>query len=258
MHKKVLIHLFLFVGLLWLLVSTVACATSNGVSEVPIAINFSSQAQHKVQSLAHLNNIAVDMADSVLKKYGSGGGCIPGENCNLSIFVNTPVVETEFSTAFNSQFVSALVNRGMKVVAQMPALVQVNIDMQVVTFSGSAPIASYDTKKVGCRKGIWVIRDLTDTAVHEFGSLTTSEWETGETNKSKWFYSPQKAPTTEMLITVSFIKGGQYMARTSNVYYVASDILPDIKDSGNKDSDKVAKSYKMHLVGDCPGNRCVQ
>jgi hypothetical protein len=247
------------------LVAIVACAPrAIMVAEVPIPVNFSSEAQHKVESLAHLNNIAVDMADSVLKNYASGGGCISGETCNLSIFVSTPAVKTNFSKAFHSQFVSALVNRGMKVVAQMPAPVRVEIDMQIFKFRGSAHTVSYDEpgylytessdgQPTELVNGVWVIRDLTDTAVHKFGSLTTSAAKIGETNKNKWFMSPQIIPTTEMLITVSFIKGDQYMARASNVYYVSPD---KVVYEGGKSN--VPDPYKMSVIGDCPNNRCIQ
>jgi len=238
------------VAYVFVLITIVACAPK--VTEVPIPINFSSEAQHKVQSLAHLNNVAVDMADSVLKKYRSGSGCIPGETCDLAIFVSTPANETNYSKAFYSQFVSALVNRGMKIVTKMPAPVVVEIDIQVVKFRGSANTASYDALPTELGNGVWVIRDLTETAVHKFGSLTTSAAESGETNKNKWFLSPQIIPTKEMLITVSLIKGNQFMARTSNVYYVSSD---NVYEGGKGD---VPAPHRISVIGDCPDNRCIQ
>ena len=238
-------------------VAVVSCAPtrSAGLPEVPVPVNFSTEAQHKLQSLSHLNNVAEDMADSVLKKYASGGGCIPGQRCNLSIFVRNPNIDTKYSRAFHSQFVSALVNRGMVVLSQRTASVEAEIDMQVFKFRGLEQEASFCEKnpcsscatEVG--NGVWVIRDLNDTSVHKFSSLSISVAECGDTNSKKWFYSPHTTPTTEMLITVSFIKDGQYMARTSNVYYV---------DLREKEEEKTVVAPEIHVIGDCPDNRCIK
>jgi len=241
--------------------SLVACSTPRGLAERPIPTNFKAESMMKLQSVSHWNNVAVDMAADVAKKYASGYGCIPGTTCQTAIYVQEPAYETQFSKAFHTQLVSALVNRGQTVlVKSQPAITTVLIDIQVIGFSRGRTEVEYDRKPTELVNGVWVIRDLPDTAVHKLKTLNTNQWSEGETSNNEWFRSPHFTPAAEMLVTVSFVKDQQYMARTSNVYYMDSEYgyvptISSLEKGGTPRSTE--KTWNMSVEGDCTAPRCV-
>lgn len=235
-----------------------ACATSKrDITEVPVPTNFQSESMMKLQSVSHWNNVAVDMAAGVAKKYAAGNGCIPGIGCKTPIFVREPLPETKFSKAFHAQLVSALVNQGLPVMTQSkPLITTAVIDIQLVSLQPNQNKAEYDRKPNELVDGVWVIRDLADTAVQKFKALNAQQWSEGDANQNAWFKSPHFTPAVEMLVTVSFINDSQYVARTSNIYYLNSDrgYVPEVVASA---AAPVPTTWSMSVVGDCTASRCV-
>lgn len=230
-----------------------ACSTTDRkITELPIPTNFKAESMMKLQSVSHWNNIAVDMADGISKKYGSGGGCIPGNGCRTPIFVSEPTPKTQFSKAFRNQLVSALVNRGLPLLSEAkPDATMVDIDIQLVSYQRGKGQMDYDRKPMELVDGVWVIRDIDDTAVKTFKTITTQQWNEGETNRSEWFKSPFISPAIEMLVTISFVKDKHYLARTSNVYYLDSDVgfVPP--------KPTLVNAWKILVEGDCTPSRCI-
>lgn len=235
-----------------------ACATSKrDIAEVPIPTNFQSETMMKLQSVSHWNNVAVDMATGVAKKYGAGNGCIPGSGCKTPIFVREPFPETKFSKAFHAQLVSALVNQGLPVMAQSkPLITTAVIDIQLVSLQPNQDKVEYDRKPMELADGVWVIRDLADTAVQKTKSLNIQQWSEAGANQSAWFESPHFTPAVEMLVTVSFINDNQYLARTSNIYYLnsAQGYVPEYVPPT---VIPAPTAWSMSVVGDCTASRCV-
>ncbi len=234
-----------------------ACSTIRP-TEVPVPTNFSAEYMMKLQSASHWNNVAIDMAENVANKYGTGGGCIPGHGCSTAIYVNTPMPVTNFSRAFHTQLVSALVNQGLPILSESNSTAtKAEIDIQVVSFKREKNKQYYDRKPVELVHGVWVIRDVVDTKVKQFKVSKAEQWAQGETNTSEWFNSPNATPSYEMLVTVSFVKDNQYMARTSNIYYLDSDAgyvpLP-LPTTPIVPAPPILP--KMNVQGDCTESRC--
>jgi len=243
------------------------CASEKKITEVPVPVNFKSESMMKLQSVSHWNNVALDMASGVASKYGSGNGCIPGFGCKTQLYVKPPIPESQFSKAFHAQLVSALVNQGLPVIKQEKAQsTTVEIDIQIVSIADSQKKIEYDQLPTELVEGVWVIRDVNDTAVHKFKNLSTGQWSVGESNKNAWFQSPQSPPNAEMLVTVSFVNDMQYIARTSNMYYLNStagylppDIAPAAAATASapvKEASAPQNSWGVRVVGDCTPARC--
>ena len=252
------------IGMLFVAGFLTACSTISApvITEVPVPTNFSAESMMKLQSVSHWNNVAIDMAENVAKKYGTGGGCIPGHGCSAAIFVNTPIPATNFSRAFHTQLVSALVNQGLPVLSELNSTAtKAEIDIQLVSFNRGKSNETYDRKPLELVHGVWVIRDVINTGVKKFNVSKTEQWSQGETNTSQWFNSPYATPSYEMLVTVSFVKDNQYMARTSNIYYLDSDdgyvpaVLPKAPAPAPAPAPTPALT-KMNVEGDCTAARC--
>lgn len=244
------------------------CASEKKITEVPVPVNFKSESMMKLQSVSHWNNVAVDMAGGVASKYGAGNGCIPGFGCKTQLYVKTPTPETQFSKAFHAQLISALVNQGLPVVKQERALATtVEIDIQIVSVADTQKKIEYDQMPTELVEGVWVIRDINDTAVHKFKNINTGQWSVGESNRNLWFRSPQTPPSAEMLVTVSFVNDQQYIARTSNMYYLNSTtgyLPPDqvptaaTTSASAKELPTPQNSWGVRVVGDCTPARCIK
>jgi hypothetical protein len=247
---------------------TGGCATNEkDLAEVPIPTNFKTESMMQLQSVAHWNNVAIDMASGVAKKYGAANGCIPGFGCRTALYVKETAPETKFSKAFHTQLVSALVNQGLPVLTQTkPNVTTVDIDIQIVSSGGQAKL-EYDQMPSELVEGVWVIRDLNDTAVHKLKDRSVGQWSNGDTNKSAWFKSPKQQPSAEMLVTVSFVNDGQYIARTSNMYYlnsvagyvsqIDSPVVPAaIVPTQAAVSSTPQTGWNVRVVGDCTPERC--
>lgn len=240
------------------------CATDKKFAEVPVPVNFKSESMMKLQSVSHWNNVALDMAAGVANKYSAGNGCIPGFGCKTPIYVSEPTPETQFSKAFHTQLVSALVNQGLPVLKkEKQQATTVEIDIQIVSSANAGSNVEYDQAPTELVNGVWVVRDLNDTAVHKFKNLTTGQWSLGEANKNAWFRSPQSKPGAEMLVTVSFVNDSQYIARTSNMYYLDSDAGYVVPPKAVEATVPVAavpveakNTWGVRVVGDCTPERC--
>lgn len=265
-NKKSLIAGLAAIGSLFALAG---CATvDRELSEVPLPLNFQAESMMKLKSVAHWNSVALDMANGVAKKYGTGNGCIPGFGCKSGLYVKEPAVETKFSRAFHAQLISALVNQGFPVSAQLkPGVTTVELDIQVVPGADAKTVVEYDRKATELSDGVWVVRDLTDTSVQRFKSLNVARWAEGDTNQGPWFRSPTTIPAAEMMVTVSFVNEGMFVARTSNVYYLpsadgyvaavlAAKAAPPAQAEKAASSQGSAGAWTMQVVGDCTPARC--
>lgn len=236
--------------------STVACTVNPPLTEQPVPTNFSQEAMYKLSSVSHWNNVAADMARDVATKYGAGKGCIPGMGCQASLYVKPQDIETSFSQAFRTQLISALVNQGLPVVTRPQSnSTIVEIDIQVVATPGGKAAVEYDHDPVELVEGVWVIKDVNDTAVKKFTNTQAEQWTQGKARRAPWFRSPHFVPAAEMLVSVSFINNERYMARTSNVYYLNS-VTGYVVPPPPVAVEVKRTAWPVRLVGDCTAARC--
>lgn len=182
-------------------------------SETPVATNFATTKQNKLQAGAHWKAIAEDLAKTIATKIPSG----------QQAYVAVPK-KTAFNQAFFNEVLTALVNQGVSVIKRPAAnAITVDIDTQLVKFGPNRPKFTEAGAPTALAGAAWVI--------HEIGPT----WSTGQAlagagvalvaaDAYTWFKSENASgpvPTHEIFVTITASDSDRYIARTSSVYYVA-------------------------------------
>jgi hypothetical protein len=232
-------------------------------NEAPIVTNFPTSTQRKLQAGEHWNLIARDSAKAINESMQRAGTCIPRTTECRAIFVRTPEVLTEFSRAFYNQLKTALVDNGVAV-AKMnhPGSVEMDIDIQPIKFTSNRPQYRYAGVASELGQGVWALRDVADMNPTD-SSLSPSP---PLTNTDTWFrsqFASGQTPRSEIVVTLSLSDARNYMARSTNVYYVADsdaqlydqEICSIIRpcQQGKKTDPKV---QAMKVIGDCAIENC--
>jgi hypothetical protein len=199
-----------FVAALLFLPLFAGCATP--YSEAPLATNFPTSKQQKLQAAAHWNVIAGDVAKQISS----------GLKDKRPLFVNQSSVKTAFDRAFTNDLISALVAEGYIVMRSPAGALSVDVDTQAVLFAPNRPQYNYAGLATAVTAGVWALRDVSlNTAGKVLGagvavaagvdaySWFRSEFATGET------------PQTEIIVTTSVSDASRYLARSTSIYYVA-------------------------------------
>jgi len=182
------------------------CATPH--SEAPLATNFPTTKQQKVQAAAHWNVIAKDVARHISSKHSD----------KRPLHISQLAGKSAFDRAFSNQLVSSLVESGQTVMKHPVGALSVEVDTQVVSFSSNRPQYRHAGTATALTTGIWALHvgEATAGAALYAGIAAAdayawfrSEFATGET------------PTTEIIVTTSVSDGSQYISRNTSVYYVA-------------------------------------
>ncbi len=182
------------------------CATP--YSEAPLATNFPTTKQRKLQAAAHWNVIAGDVAKQISAGLGE----------KRPLYVNQLSARTAFDRAFANQLISALVADGFAVRKDPVGALSVEVDTQSVRFTADRPMYRYAGAPTALMTGVWALHSAEATAgavlyagvaAADAYSWFRSEFATGDT------------PQTEIIVTVSVSDASQYLARVTNVYYVA-------------------------------------
>ena len=182
------------------------CATP--YSEAPLATNFPSTKQPKIQAAAHWNVIAADVANQISARL---------TDKSRPLYV-VPSTKTQFDRGFSGQLLSALMEKGHTLVKSANGSVTVEIDTQTVKFSANRPQYRHVGTATTIATGIWALHVgeatagaaiFTSVAAGDAYSWFKSEFATGQT------------PQTEIIVTTSAVDGERYLARNTSVYYVA-------------------------------------
>lgn len=235
-------------------------------NEVPVAANFRTSNQLKLQAAEHWRRVANQSAAALVKSLQDGGACIPKSGCttlHLRRSCDTTgcvpqSCDTTFNRVFFNQFLTALVGLGYQVTAvPLAGAIVVDIDIQAVAFSANRPQYRYAGQPVEIAPGIWALRDAT-TLVDKDGNpaLRTSGFD------SNWYrteFAAGATPRNELVITVSAISGERtYVARNSRVYYTADSdaALYACAGTASRETRTEARTWAIPVTGDCTGPRC--
>jgi hypothetical protein len=236
-------------------------------NEVPIAANFSTTTQLKLQGADHWRRVAADSAENLVKAMRRGGGCLPQTGC-ATLFVKRPCettgcnafsCETAFSKVFFNDFVTALVNLGYPV-STLPAVgaTTIEIDIQAVAFAENRPQYRYAGEPVELGPGVWALRD-NSSLVDSAGGValrTTSP----DTNWYRAEFAGGPTPRNELVITASAMSPARtYMARDTKVYYTSDSDSAHYFCQGNQaqDSSTRSRTWSVPVKGDCSPGRCI-
>jgi len=185
-------------------------------TETPLATNFPTSKQPKLQAVHHWDVIAGDLAKTLADTLAKGSVCVaPAGGCP-SLFVEPTQPRTAFGQAFHNQFVSHLVQRGLNVVTSGPADITVSLDTQAVRFSPDRKQHMGVMRFTQIAVGLWALYDIPSHVDVVAGAVMADvyEWNLAE-------FAKGPTPQVELVVTVSATRGGQFLARKTNAYYIA-------------------------------------
>lgn len=182
------------------------CATH--FSEAPLATNFPTSKQAKLQAAAHWKVIAEDVAKQISARLKD----------KRPLFVNQPSVKTAFDRAFTNELISALVTEGFVVLKNPAGALSVDVDTQAILFSPNRPQYKHAGMATALTGGVWALHEAEATAVAVLVATAAS------VDAFSWFrseFATGNTPQMEIIVTASVSDANQYLARSTNIYYVA-------------------------------------
>ena len=224
-------------------------------SETPVATNFETTRQEKLQAAQHWQVVAEHLATQLVADLSKGTSCVPAAAPCAVVKVEQPPVMSAFARAFHAQLISSLVNKGVVVSADSRAGdVVVSIDAQTVRFSPDRQQYLGVGRFTLLTTGVWALDDIYQH--HSVGAAVLAgsiaadvvEW-----NLSQFAKGP--TPRIELILTASATSGGKYLARKTSAYYIADSdaALYCWKPEGCSNG---APAPTLRVVGDCGAGFC--
>ena len=223
-------------------------------NEVPIASNFRTSTQLKLQAAEHWRRVAVDSAGVLVRSLNKGGTIYLRRSCETTGCAPRSC-DTAFNRVFHNEFLTALVGLGFRVSPEPVAnAAVVDIDVQTVAFARNRPQYRYAGEAVEIGPGTWALRDHA-TLIDKVGNAALRT----EGHDANWYraeFAAGATPRNELVITVSAMSAEKtYLARNTRVYYTA-DSDAGLYACGGEGSQAV-KTWSIPVTGDCSGPRCM-
>lgn len=181
-------------------------------SPAPVATNFPSTQQAKLQAAAHWGVIARHMVKEL--------GPTLKVNARRAFYV-APMQGSTFSKAAATHLVTALVNEGYAVVKNPePGVLKLELDTQVVAFSAKRPQYKFAGERTALVAGAWVLTGIDHTIEWLASAAIATE------DAYSWFrsqFATGATPRTEIVVTLSVADEQRYYARTTSVYYTVDE-----------------------------------
>lgn len=185
---------------------TAGCAVP--YSPAPMATNFPSTQQAKLQAAAHWGVIARHMAGQLAPSLKV--------NARRPLYV-TSQQSSAFAQGVSAHLVTALVNEGYAVVKVPDAnTLRIELDTQVVAFSGKRPQYRFAGERTALVASAWVLTGI-DHSVEWLVSAAVA----GQ-DAYAWFhaqFAPGATPRTEIIVSLSLADDARYYARSTSVYH---------------------------------------
>lgn len=186
------------------------CATQ--FSETPLAINFPTDKQHKLQAGSHWGLIAANVAEQIKTSVAK----------DSTLYVVPARLQTDFNRAFHNQLVSALVNQGLSVTKSYDSqALLVDIDTQLVNFSPDRFQNRRFVSATAITAGLLAVNGVVSgsdaAAVGALGIAAAIDWDQLVNQE----FARGRTPSHELIVTTSASRNSQYIARRTDVYYIS-------------------------------------
>ena len=235
--------------------------------EAPVASNFQTSLQPKLQAAEHWRRAANDSADALATALRNGAACIAKTGCK-TLYVkrscetsgcSPTACETTFSRVFFNEFLTALVHQGYQVAAQPVAdAITLEIDAQALSFATNRPQFRYAGKAVELGDGVWALKEVVQVADRNGNPLQPESG--GALNWLRTNFASGATPRNELVLSVSALSPDKtYLARSTSIYYTADVDASLYFCAGAKDADpgqKGARTWNIPVTGDCSTPRC--
>lgn len=222
-------------------------------NEVPIATNFETTRQHKLQAAEHWRRAATDAA-AALTKSVRGGSTIHLRRACETTGCAPQACDTAFNRVFFNEFLTALVGLGHRVslvpVANAPVL---EIDVQAVGFAPNRPQYRYAGVPTEIGPGVWALRDVAGLVDAQGNVAPRTEGPVRNWWRAE--FAGGRTPRNELVVTVSALSAERtYVARDTKIYYTA-DADASLYACGG---EAAARVWTIPVSGDCTAPRCTQ
>ena len=183
-------------------------------SETPLATNFPTTKQEKLQAASHWEAITTDMAKEL-------SASLPSPLAG-SLYVQTAQA-SPFNRAVKDQLITSLVHSGRPVAKTPDGALTVEVDTQVVEFSPDRSQNKWIGVPTALVTGAWALRAVeTKSGANTTAAVGVTGLAIG-TDIYRWFKSEDASgptPKTEIIVNISISDDQRYLARSTNVYYV--------------------------------------
>ena len=232
--------------------------------EAPVATNFQTSLQPKLQASEHWRRAANDAADALSRSLREGGACIAKTGCR-TLYVKRScettgcrptACDTTFNRVFFNEFVTALVNQGHLVSATPVAnALAVDIDVQALSFADNRPQFRYAGRAVELGEGVWALKDVVMVTERNGNPLQPESG--GAMHWLRTNFAAGATPRNELVVTVSALTPEKsYLARNTGIYYTADADASLYFCSAPRDPGKT-KTWAIPVTGDCSTPHCV-
>lgn len=185
---------------------TAGCAVP--YSPAPVATNFPSTQQAKLQAAAHWGVIAQHMAGQLAPSLKV--------NAQRPLYVSSRQ-PSPFAQGVGAHLITALVNQGYTVVKVPDAnTLRIELDTQVVAFSGKRPQYKFNGERSALVAGAWVLTGIEHTVQGLASAVIAGQ------DAYAWFrsqFASGATPKTELIVSLSLADDSRYYARSTAVYY---------------------------------------
>lgn len=188
-------------------------------SEVPIASNFPTSKQLKLQSAHHWQVIADDLAQKLVHD-------LP---INHPIFIEPSNPHTAFSDALTNQLMTSLSNKGITVLKEASdQYYLIDINIQLLKFAADRRQIAELTTASGLATGVWSV-DKTRANIWTASQRDGIHDDRSALNDFYWHgseFASGPTPQHELIITIGIGNETQYSTRKTASYYITDADLP--------------------------------
>ena len=205
---------------------TAACTTP--YSEVPVAVNFPTTKQEKLQSAHHWQVVAQAIAARLTTALQQEQECRAQPMICPTVAVATSDRPSPFEKGLAAALTTELVQKGWKVRTELPAEIVVRLDIQAHRFQ-NRPADGKFTSLAALGVGLWVVSDDENIGIWRNISPGAAVL-TGLTAYDIWRWQMSEfakgpTPEVELIVSAAATREGVYLARTTDVFFVAdSDV----------------------------------
>lgn len=214
------------------------CATP--YSPAPLATNFGTTKQQKLQAASHWNTIARDVADKLSARIPTGSRLLVNQHSDASAF----------ERAFASQLTTALVDAGHSVMRTPDGAMRVGVETQAIAFTADRPQHRHAGLATALGAGVWALYDIVEYASN--GPAKAALATVAAADAYTWFqseFASGDTPSMEIIVSASVTDASRYVARTSTAYYVSDSdqglYLPHVE----KQEPKLPPMKSFQVVG---------
>lgn len=182
------------------------CATP--YSEAPLATNFPTEKQQKLQAASHWLTIADDVATRL-------SASLPQHS---ALHVQQAADATPFQQAFTGQLITSLISAGHTVLKTPDGALNVEVETQAIAFAPDRPQYRNAGTATALSTGLWALYEIQPSAAGAITALAAAN------DATQWFrseFATGATPQTEIIVTSTVSDVRRLVARSTSVYYVA-------------------------------------